>query len=102
MKEVATSSAKPASIRVGKVKQTIVEEEKKSESEGENDEDSVESSSLIPDGRNGDDEEGPVFENEQEELKTFRSLKFPPGLLRVFRDARNADFQDVRIYKLLL
>ncbi len=39
VKEVATSSAKPTNIRVGKVKQRIVEEEKKqSESEGENDE----------------------------------------------------------------
>ena len=52
VKEVATSSAKPTSIRVGKVKQ---EEKKQSESEGENDEDSVQSSSLIPDGKNGDD-----------------------------------------------
>ena len=47
---------------------------------------------------NEDDEEGPVFENEQEELETFRSLKFSSGLLRLFRDARNADFQDVCIY----
>ena len=38
---------------------------------------------------------------EQEELETIRSFKFPPGLLRFFRDARNADFQDVCIYVLL-
>ncbi len=44
-------------------------------------EDSAQSSSLTPDGKNGDDEEGPVFETEQEELETFRSFKFPPGLL---------------------
>jgi hypothetical protein len=80
VKEVATSSAKPTSIRVGKVKQRIVEEENKTESEGENDEDSAQLSSLTPDGKNGDDEEGPVFENEQEELETFRSFKFPPGI----------------------
>ena len=82
VKEVTTSSTKPTSIReVGKFKQRIVRRKKQSESEGENDEDFVESSSLTPDGKNADDEEGPIFENEQEESETFRSFKFPPGLL---------------------
>ena len=43
--------------------------------------------------------------NEQEELETFLDhhlFKFPPGLLRPFLDARDADFKDAVMYVLLL
>ena len=59
-------------------------------------EDSKSSSSNHSIAKADVEEEETIFETEQEELETYRSLNFPAGLLRVLRDARNADFQDVR------
>ena len=73
-----------------------------SEREEENDEDFVKSFILTATAvKNEDDEEIPVFKMNRKSGRLFLDhhlFKFPPGLLRPFLDARNADFKDAGMY----
>ena len=80
--------------------------ESSAEREEENDEDFVESFIFTATAvENEDDEAIPVFKMSRKSWRLFLDhhlLKFPPGLLRTFLDARNADFKDAGMYVLLL
>lgn len=102
---VAASTKSTTSERAKKKKSPVVEETKSesSESEEENEEekeDLNDSSTSKPKKKKKKvEEEGPIFEDEQQELETYRSLNLPDGVLRVLRDARNADFRDFEFHK---
>jgi hypothetical protein len=46
----------------------------------------------------GDEE---IFGSVEEELETYRSLTFSKSLLATLRDARNADFHEVKSNKIV-
>ena len=76
--------ASKATAALGRIQKAAPAVEEESEEDNEEDEDTNDSSSLnSPITKKKVEDEGPIFENDLEELETYRSMELPDGVLRV-------------------
>jgi hypothetical protein len=75
------------------------EEKKEEEKNADHSSGPVIKKKRIKKRKNEIDEDEEIFGSVEEELETYRSLKFSKSLLAALRDARNADFDEVESNK---